>query len=67
MSYQDTVSSIISSGKLLNTTCTDSLSVRQDNATCTFKSLNAVGDDYWIIQYYKMSKISDVSVQEVTY
>lgn len=66
VSYKDKLDLIISSEKCDNiiTNVSDSISIKQGEKTCTFKSPTAAGDDYWVIQHYKTNEILNVSPQE---
>ena len=66
VSYKDKLDLIISSEKCDNiiTNVSDSISIKQGEKTCTFKSPTTAGDDYWVIQHYKTKKILNVSPQE---
>jgi len=66
VSYKDKLDLIISSKKCDNiiTNVSDSISIKQGEKTCTFKSPTTAGDDYWVIQHYKTKEILNVSPQE---
>lgn len=66
VSYKDKLDLIISSEKCDNiiTNVSDSISIKQGEKTCTFKSPTTAGDDYWVIQHYKTKEILNVSPQE---
>lgn len=57
---------MITAGKFINTSdIIDSLSINQGDKTYHFKAESTTsGDNYWIIQHYKMSNIADITVQD---
>lgn len=55
---------MIATGKFENTFGNDTISIKQDDKTYTFKSSNSMGDDYWSIQHYKTNNIANVAPQE---
>jgi len=56
---------MITAGKFNDTSdIIDSMSINQGEKTYHFKSVSSSGDNYWIIQHYKISNIADVAMQD---
>ncbi|XP_025406341.1 uncharacterized protein LOC112680457, partial [Sipha flava] len=64
ITYKDKLNAVITSGKFEDTNLTDSISIKEDGNTYTFKSPTLPGEDYWVIQHYKTKNIANIALQD---